>query len=269
MRAALIVAACIPAAARMYSQKASFDPVAQEIVEQRIRAFTTSNETRFTSLRKLFEDAGCTGDALSEHAVKGSHLPNLVCTYPGSESTIIVGAHFDLAEKGQGVIDNWSGASLLPSLYQGLTKSSRRHTFTFVGFVGEEKGLVGSKAYVKELNGGLAQVRAMVNLDTLGLSDTKVWVHHADPELVKLLAASARALELPAAEVDVEKVGSSDSESFRERKIPAITIHSLTNNTLRILHSPADRIEALKMDEYYRSYRLILGYLAVLDQKLN
>ena len=40
-----------------------------------------------------------------------------------------MGGHFDLAEKGNGVVDNWSGSSLLPSLYQRLKSVSRRHRF--------------------------------------------------------------------------------------------------------------------------------------------
>ena len=60
------------------------------------------------------------------------------------DSLIIVGGHFDLAESGRGVVDNWSGSSLLPSLYQSLKSVPRRHNFVFVGFTDEEKGMVGN-----------------------------------------------------------------------------------------------------------------------------
>jgi len=79
----------------------------------------------------------------------------------------------------------------------------------------------------------------------------------------------ATALKLPVSGVNAERVGSTDSESFREKKIPAITIHSLTQETLTLLHSPKDRIEAVHMDEYYRTYRLVLAYLALLHQRLD
>jgi hypothetical protein len=259
-----LIALCLSA------EKIEFTPVSQDIIEARVGAFTTKNATREPALKKLFEDAGCTGEALAEQPVKGSRAPNLVCTFPGAgHSAIIVGAHFDLVEAGNGVVDNWSGAALLASLYQGLIKTSRIHTFIFVGFTGEESGLVGSKAYVKQLGDDVSHVKAMVNMDTLGLAETKVWVSHADPDLVKWIGVAAGTLKLPVGAVNVDKVGSTDSESFRERRIPAITVHSLTQDTLRILHSPRDKFEALHMDEYYRSYRLILGYLAILDEKLD
>ena len=196
--------------------------------------------------------------------------PNLICTLKGaSETVIVVGAHFDLVEAGDGVVDNWTGASLLPSLYQGLASEARRHTFRFVAFSGEEKGLVGSRAYVRELDKTKERDIAMVNMDTLGLGESLVWTSRADPKLVRLIAVAADALKLPVSGMNLEEVGTADSESFTQNKIPAITIHSLTAETLTILHSKKDKIEQVRSEEYYRSYRLILAYLALLDQTLE
>ena len=76
-------------------------------------------------------------------------------------------------------------------------------------------------------------------------------------------------MKLPLTGANVDQVGSTDSESFSDKKIPAITIHSLTQKTLSILHSPGDRIEAINRDAYYHSYQLILAYLAILDENLD
>jgi putative aminopeptidase FrvX len=252
------------------AQTIQFSPVPQEIVERRLGAFVTKNNKREPAVRQLFEEAGCGGEKLTEQSVKGLKAPNLICSMQGTTGdAIIVGAHFDLVEEGDGVVDNWSGTSLLPSLYQGMAGVSRRHTFRFVAFSGEEKGLVGSKAFVHELLETHDSVSAMVNMDTLGLAETEVWVSHADPRLVRLIEATATSLKLPVSGVNADRVGTTDSESFREKKIPAITIHSLTTATLPVLHSSKDRIEAVHTDEYYRTYRLVLAYLAVLDQNLD
>ncbi len=253
-----------------FAQQIQISLAPQSMVEERLRAYTTKNAEREPALRRLFAGAGCMGDALVEQEVKAGKPPNLVCTLPGSTaSTIIVGAHFDLAEKGDGVVDNWTGASLLASLYEGLMGIPRQHTFVFVGFMGEESGLVGSKAFVKQLGKNLQNVKAMVNMDTLGLSDAEVWVNHADKELVHWIDVAADTMKLPVAAMNVDQVGSTDSESFREKKIPAITIHSLTTATLPILHSAKDKIEAVHLEEYYRTYKLVSAYLMVLDQKLG
>jgi hypothetical protein len=259
---------CLPVTAT--AQTLQYNTVSQEIVEQRLGAFVTRNNLREPAIRQIFEDAGCSGEKLTEQPVKGQKAPNLICTLPGeTERDIVVGAHFDLVEAGAGVVDNWSGASLLPSLYQGLASEPRRHTFRFVAFTGEEQGLFGSKAYVQQAGKTHQWVSAMVNMDTLGLAETEVWVSHADPNLVRLIRAAAAKLELPVSGMNVENVGTTDSEPFREKKIPAITIHSVTSATLPILHTYRDRIEAIHKDEYYRTYQLVLAYLALLDQSLD
>jgi hypothetical protein len=266
----LLVALSLSAAAQVTVQFTPVPPVSVEIVEQRLGAYVTRNDQREPAVRQLFEDAGCAGEKLTEQPVKALKAPNLICTLAGeTESEIVVGAHFDLVEAGHGVVDNWTGASLLPSLYQALAGVARRHTFRFVAFSGEEKGMVGSKAYVKQLGKTHEPVIAMVNMDTLGLGETEVWASHADPKLVRLLQQSAVAEGLPWSVVNVDQIGSTDSESFREKNIPAITIHSLTPATLPILHSPRDRIEEVHRDRYYRTYLLVLEYLAVLDHNLD
>lgn len=257
-------------AALACAQTVSVDLLPRETIEKRLGSYTTKNATREPALKTLFEEAGCKGDALSEQTVKGTRSPNLICSVEGTtDSTIVVGAHFDLIEKGHGVVDNWSGASLLPSFYHGLAKSTRRHRFALVAFAGEEQGLLGSQTYVKQLKDRRPQVKAMINLDTLGLGQTMVWLSHSDPALADLLGGIAKQMNIPLGAVNVEQVGTTDSEPFREKKIPAITIHSVTQRTWNILHSPADKIEAMHLDEYYQTYRLLMVYLAALDTKLD
>jgi hypothetical protein len=96
-----------------------FTAVSRQIVEQRLGAYVTENDKRESAVRRLFEDAGCAGEKLTERPAKGLKAPNLTCSLTGeTERVIVVGAHFDLVENGDGVVDNWTGASLLPSLYQ-------------------------------------------------------------------------------------------------------------------------------------------------------
>ena len=254
----------------LIGQEIKFNQVVQPTIEARLRSYTTRNKERLPALRRIFEDAGCMGDALTEQRVKGVKAPNLICTYKGeSDSIIVIGAHFDLDEKGSGVADNWTGASLLPSLFQSLANLKMKHTFIFVAFTGEEIGLLGSKSYVKQMGEDLTKIKGMVNLDTLGLSDTKIWTTNADKKMLGLLAALAKAMDLPVAAMNVDNVGSSDSEPFRNKGVPALTLHSITQENWNILHTVKDTIKQIKMDEYYRSYRLIAAYMALLDRELE
>ena len=229
------------------------------------------NEERGKTLRALFEEVDCNGDRLTEQAVKGSRIPNIICKLPGSEqSEIVVGAHFDKVARGKGVVDNWSGASLLPSFFQSLSSRPRRFTFVFIGFSDEEKGLIGSMFYMKQLaKEEKTRIRAMVNIDSLGLSSTKVWASRADKNLGEALLRVANSMQLPIGGVNVEQVGDSDSRAFVDNHIPSIDFHSITQETLAILHSPRDTMSAIRPDDYYESYRLLASFLAFLDVTLN
>lgn len=253
------------------AQKIEFATLGRQTVERRLHQLTSKNAERQKNLEQLFVEAGCEGERLVAQKIKGSRLPNLVCTLPGATSSIIVvGAHYDKVDAGEGAVDNWSGASLLPTLYESIRNHPRKHTFVFVGFTDEEKGLKGSTSFAKQVNSSDDnKPLAMVNLDTLGLSPTKVWYSRADPKLADLLIQLSRALGLPLEGVNVERVGSTDSEPFRQLKIPSMTIHSLTQETLKILHSRRDTLAVIKFDDYYSTYRLLAAYLVLLDSQIE
>jgi len=242
--------------------------VEREIVLERLHACPKKDIDREQVLQTYFREAGCTGSALTLDQPQHSKMGNVVCTLPGaSNQQILVGAHFDHAEVGAGAVDNWNGASLLPSLYQAVAAELRKHTFVFVGFYGEEGGLLGSKHYVHEAGKeALGHIDAMVNMDTLGLGPTNTWTSHADPNLAKFAFALANAMKLPLSGVNVELVGTTDSESFREKKVPSIAFSSLTQATLPILHTIKDQLSQVKEEDYYNSYKLLSGYLVYLDR---
>jgi hypothetical protein len=246
-----------------------FSTVDRDIIEARLKSYKGNDSQREATLKGFFQEAGCTEDKLIEQPVKALKQPNIICELPGTtDSVIVVGAHFDHVDRGDGVVDNWSGASMLPSLYQALKDEPRRYTFKFISFAGEERGLVGSKFYVKSLAPEqMKKIQAMVCMDTLALGPTEVWVSHSNPDLVRELARIALSLKLPLTRMDVEKVGMSDEESFRQYKVPTVTLHSLTQDTLSVLHSPRDNYRAVHFDDYYQSYRLVSAYLAFLDQE--
>lgn len=244
-----------------------FTLLKREIVLERLHSCPRKDLDREEQIQTYFSQAGCSAPDLILDQPKHSKFGNVVCRLKGEfPQQIVVGAHFDHVSVGAGAVDNWSGASLLPSLYQAVAAEPRKHTFVFIAFYGEEQGMVGSREYVHELDKNqIANIDAMVNMDTLGLGPTEIWISHADPGLAKLAYTLAGAMKLPLSSVNVERVGSTDSETFREKKVPSITFHSLTQSTLRILHSPNDQLSQIKEDDYYDSYRMLSAYLVYLD----
>jgi hypothetical protein len=238
----------------------------EPVIQERLEMVSRKLPERRATLERLFSGAGCD---VGTQRVGGSKQPNLICKLPGTDpaaGVIVVGGHFDSIEQGMGAIDDWSGAVLLPSLYESLKNIPRRHDFVFVAFAAEERGLVGSREYVNKLSPEQRKsIRAMVNLECLGLASPEVWQSRADPKLLDAYVRVAKALSLPLHGVNVERVGDDDSHSFRSASIPTITIHSLTQETWQLLHSPKDTVAAIHQQEYYTSYKLAATLLAFLD----
>jgi Peptidase family M28 len=249
----------------------TYNLVQRDVVQSRLALYKGNDRAREATLVKLFAEAGCAAANLTEQPVPGRKQPNVICMLPGSTpETIVVGAHFDHVSAGDGIVDNWSGASLLPSLLQSLIASPHKHTFIFIGFTGEEEGLLGSTYYVQQLTKEqLPQIEAMINLDTLALGPTKVWVSQSDPRLVNALAELAHVMKLPIGGMNVDGFGESDEESFIQDKVCTLTINSLTPETAHILHSRDDNPSAVKFNDYYDTFHLIAGYLAILDAQLT
>jgi hypothetical protein len=250
-----------------FAAKIPYSVVGQQTIQHRLDLYKGDDSVRESALLKLFAEAGCQSANLSEQPVPHRKPPNVICVLPGATpAVIVVGAHFDHVSAGEGIVDNWSGASLLPSLFQSLAGSPRNHTFMFVGFTSEEEGLLGSAYYVKHLSKDqLSTIEAMINLDTLGLGPTEVWASQSAPWLVNGLAVVARSLNLPITGMNMNGVGESDEESFIREKVCTITVHSLTPQTLHVLHRADDNPRAVHFQDYYDTYRLLAAYLAALD----
>lgn len=245
--------------------------LAPSVIQARLELVTPNMIERRARLESLFREVGCDGEYLTEKPVPHLKDPNLVCVLPGTTSTmIVVGGHYDLVSKGMGAVDDWSGAVMLPSLYQSLKSKARRDTFVFIAFAGEEGGLLGSRAYVKQLSAEERKlIHAMINLECMGTSPPKVWASRADKRLLAFYAHLAPGIGIKAEASNVERIGDDDSHPFLDAKIPVITIHSVTQDTFPILHTPADRLKAIHADDYYDAYRLSANYLALLDQTVD
>jgi hypothetical protein len=241
-----------------------------EPVLARLTDLTAStNEERRAALAELFEQVGC--PELSDAPFSKRAPANLVCRLPGRLGRrILVGAHFDKTGRGAGIVDNWSGAAMLANLVESLSAVERRHEFVFVGFSEEEKGLIGSRAYVRGMSPADREALvAMVNIDTIGMGPLRVETRFSDSKLVcDYLIAQALA-EQPAQAVSFGFGISSDFEPFRKAGFPTLSFSSHRKEWEKILHQRRDQLAEIDRDAYYASYRGIAFTLAVLDAALS
>jgi hypothetical protein len=228
---------------------------------------------RIERMRQLFLQAGCGSEYLELVMPGGTPYPNVICTLPGrSRWTIVVGAHVDRADDGNGVVDNWTGAALLPHLYRSLAVQEREHSFVFIGFGHVTLDQQGSRGYLRRLGKTRREhIRAMVSLKGLGLGPTSMWSSQADRNLRQDLHSVAKALGLPLESTRFYENVNTDSSSFAWWGIPVITIHSFDQKSARLLHQPyRDRdVSLVDPAAYYDSARLVALYLAYLDDTLR
>ena len=81
---------------------------------------------------------------------------------------IILSAHYDSYPGSVGADDNASGVGVLIELAKFFKKNPTNINLKFVAFGGEEKGLLGSRAYLNRHSNELTNCRLLFNLDQLG-----------------------------------------------------------------------------------------------------
>jgi hypothetical protein len=99
---------------------------------------------------------------------------NIIATLKGDNrkykhEKIVIGGHLDSWDLAQGAIDNGIGSFSVIDIartFKALGLKSKR-TIEFVAFMGEEEGLLGSKAYIQKAkqNGSIDEIVYMINLD--------------------------------------------------------------------------------------------------------
>jgi hypothetical protein len=151
---------------------------------------------------------------------------NVVADIPGTEAAdemVIIGAHQDSWDLSTGATDNGTGVVGAMEVLRAMhaTGLKPRRTLRVVLFSGEEQGLLGSKAYVKQHQTELAQIQAVLVQDTgtgrnLGFTDMKV-----DAWFQGLTQAVAPAAKIGPLDIRYGVMGGSDQVSFFEQGIPA------------------------------------------------
>jgi Iap family predicted aminopeptidase len=169
---------------------------------------------------------------------------NLRVTIPGRTSgRIVVGAHFDSWDLGQGAMDNGLGVAQLLALARALRGANPHHTVELVWFNGEEQGLFGSRHAAAQL--GETPVVAMVNLDMVGvpigvnaLGDVSLV-----PALERWHAARGAAKRLPKGVENINWVAS-DHTPYQLAGVRCVTFNApIPRENVRYYHDLADTID--------------------------
>jgi len=178
---------------------------------------------------------------------------NVVGEIPGREhpeEIFVVGAHLDSWDLSQGATDNGFGSCSVLGAADAIVKSGARprRTIRFVLFTGEEQGLLGSLAYVKQHENEMKNHLGDVVLD-LGQGPIKEFQLGGRSDLVPAFEpflqslADIREIQL----TDKIEIGT-DTLPFTIAGLPGINLDQDSPDYKYTNHSAADALEAVKPD---------------------
>ncbi|MEQ1763998.1 MAG: M20/M25/M40 family metallo-hydrolase [Pyrinomonadaceae bacterium] len=247
-----------PAARDPFSPKA--------LVEESIKNVPCKIPERKDGVKKLFLEAGALENDITFETFDKDKAANVVVRKSGkSKETIVIGAHYDRTSTGCGVTDNWSGVSIIAHIYRTIRGMDTEKSYVFAAFDREEEGLKGSREMVKGMSeADRANVCSMVNFDSFGQGYPMALRNASSSKMVKFAEDFAKESKINFTAVAIEGA-SSDSASFVEKKIPAITLSGLSSNWQEILHSSNDKVEKVNMDSVYMGYRFGVVFVSKLD----
>ncbi len=237
----------------------------EEFIKQ-IKSVDCDDADRFREVEKLFRQVGAKDKDIEIE--KFEEATNVVLTVKGkTDETVVVGGHFDKTTLGCGVIDNWTGVVLVANLFQNFKDKKNEKTYKFVAFGKEEIGLKGSKAMAAKIpNRDVKKYCAMVNFDSFGFTDVWTLETISDSSLINLAEEVADERN-DNFEIKNFSGASSDSKSFQQRNIPAITLSGLDDNWRDYLHQDKDQLENVNFEKVFENLEFSHAFLRAIDSK--
>jgi Zn-dependent M28 family amino/carboxypeptidase len=199
---------------------------------------------------------------------------NVIATFdagPTSDIYIICGHYDSISERpselAPGAEDNATGAAAVIELARVFSKYPKSATLVFATFSGEEQGLVGSKAFVRNLDPATrSRIKAVLNMDMIGYSkddseDVLLESSSRYKNLVDQFAAAASLVDGLKYYVTFNPYGS-DHMPFIEAGIPAILTIDNDWGDYPSYHRSSDTIDKVSRDMGAAILRMNAGALA-------
>ena len=166
------------------------------------------------------------------------------------EQVLVVGGHLDSWDLSEGTTDNGMGSSCALGAADAILRSGMkpRRTIRFVLFTGEEQGLDGSFAYVKQHQAEMANHLGSLILDN-GQGPVRAFQLGGRDDLVDIFKPFATALaDIREVKVDDKVEDGTDTLPFSVAGLPGINMDQESPEYKYTHHSAADALEAVKPD---------------------
>lgn len=166
------------------------------------------------------------------------------------EEIVVVGAHLDSWDLSEGTTDNGTGSTSVLGAAEAIVKSGMlpRRTIRFILFTGEEQGLLGSLAYVKQHASEMRNHIGGVVLDT-GQGPVKEFQLGGRDDLLQAFQPFAASLgDIRDIKVNDKLEFDTDTGPFILAGLPGINLDQDSPDYKYTNHSAADALEEVKPD---------------------
>ena len=188
---------------------------------------------------------------------------NVVAELPGqTDEWIVLTAHYDTVPLSRGQYDNMSGCiGLLAALEALAPTAPHRYGLRFVFCGSEERGLLGSKAYVAAHEEELGKIVLNINVDMIGSIMGKfISVVSAEEALVNYIKYTATEAGWS---IDAHTgVYSSDSTPFADKGVPALSFARLAPPSQSSIHNRYDTAAILSDEQLKKDGEFITAFTA-------
>ncbi len=189
---------------------------------------------------------------------------NVIAEVPGeTDEWIILTAHYDTTPLSHGSWDNMSGCIGLLEILEALKDQPHRYGLRFIFCGSEERGLLGSKAYVKAHQGELDKAALNINLDMIGSVMGKFIARvSAEDGLVSYIRYFAAEKGFGIA--PRQGVYSSDSTPFADSGVPSVSFARLAPGSQATIHNRYDRPDVLSPAQLRIDGEFLAAYTAAM-----
>ena len=187
---------------------------------------------------------------------------NVIAEIKGSDpeaGTIVFGAHYDSVPFSHGVYDNGAGSVIIMELMRYFKENQPKRSIKFCWYGSEERGLLGSKAYVATHKEELKDVVLMVNVDVAGpVLGKDIALCTSDDSL--RVAVDYLSKEVGFAITSKQDIYSSDSIPFADNGVPGINFCRFGALGGANIHNRHDIIDSLDWPNLEETTKFILTF---------
>ena len=195
---------------------------------------------------------------------------NAVAEIPGEcDQWITMSCHLDSRPLAKGVWDNLTGCITLLNTLEMAAKAGKLHYGIRAVFCGsEERGLLGSKAYVADHEAELDKILLNVNVDMIGSIMGKVMcMVNAEDSAMAYLNGFAAEKGFPVK--TMVRVMSSDSSAFADKGVPAYSFGKMAPHNQAVIHSRYDDGSTVSAKQIQEDANFISEFTLKLAQAAN